>query len=89
MANGITLTEAVQTSVDALTVSPADFALVKLAMVLAQAIDSMTDEVKGRMLAQTTPQLLATLRELRLHVPAPRPPSKWDEMRPGALAARR
>jgi hypothetical protein len=30
-ANGITLTEAVQTSVDALTVGPADFALVKLA----------------------------------------------------------
>jgi Phage integrase family len=49
---------------------------------------SMDAETRGRMLGQTSGALLHVSRELRIHAPAPRPPSKWDEMRPGAVAAR-
>ena len=55
-------------------------ALVALAMVLAKSIDEMSDELRGRMVVQTTPQLLATLRELRIHAPAKTP--TWSEQHP-------
>jgi hypothetical protein len=69
-------------------VGPADSGLVGLALVLARSIDEMDAETRGRMLGQTSGALLHVSRELRIHAPAPRPPSKWDEMRPGAVAAR-
>jgi hypothetical protein len=78
----------VQASIDALNVGPADAGLVGLALTLARSIDSMDDETRGRMLGQTSGQLLQVLRELRKQA-APKPWSKWDEMKPGALVASR
>jgi len=87
-ANVDQLATRVQTTVDALQTGPADSALVGLALVLARSIDEMDAETRGRMLGQTSGALLHVLRELRAHAPSPRMPNKWDEMRPGALAAR-
>jgi hypothetical protein len=78
----------VQATVDALQTGPADAGLVGLAYTLARSIDSMDDETRGRMLGQTSGQLLQVLRELRKQA-APKPWSKWDDMAPGALAASR
>jgi hypothetical protein len=78
----------VHASIDALNVGPADAGLVGLAFTLARSIDSMDDETRGRMLGQTSGQLLQVLRELRKQA-APKTWSKWDEMKPGALAASR
>ena len=78
----------VQASIDALTVGPADSALIGLALALARSIDEMDEVLRGKMLGQTSGALLHVLRELRQNA-TPKPWSKWDEMRPGALAARR
>jgi hypothetical protein len=82
------LSQRIQMSVNALAIGPADAGLVGLAITLARSIDSMDDETRGRMLGQTSGQLLQVLRELRKQA-APKPWSKWDEMKPGALAASR
>ena len=87
-ANVDFLAKRIQTTVDALQTGPADSALIGLALVLARSIDEMDAETRGRMLGQTSGALLHVLRELRVHAPVPRMPNKWDEMRPGALAAR-
>jgi hypothetical protein len=87
-ANVDLLAKRIQTTVDALQTGPADSALIGLALVLARSIDEMDAETRGRMLGQTSGALLHVLRELRVHAPAPRMPNKWDELRPGAVAAR-
>jgi hypothetical protein len=48
----------------------------------------MDADVRGRMLGQTSGALLHVLKELRQQA-VPKPWSKWDEMRPGAVPARR
>jgi hypothetical protein len=78
----------VQASIDALTVGPADSGLIGLALVLARSIDEMDADVRGGMLGQTSGALLHVLKELRQQA-VPKPWSKWDEMRPGAVPARR
>ncbi len=55
---------------------------------LARSIDAMDDETRARMIGQTSGALLHVLRELRQNA-APKPWSKWDEMKPGALERRR
>jgi hypothetical protein len=77
----------VQASIDALTVGPADSGLVGLALTLARSIDEMDAETRGRMLGQTSGALLHVLKELRQQA-VPKPWSKWDEMKPGAVTAR-
>jgi hypothetical protein len=86
-ANVDLLAKRIQTTVDALQTSPADSALIGLALVLARSIDEMDADTRGRMLGQTSGALLHVLKELRQQA-APRPWSKWDEMKPGAVAAR-
>jgi hypothetical protein len=78
----------VQASVDALTITQADSGLIGMALVLARSIDEMDADVRGRMLGQTSGALLHVLKELRQQA-VPKPWSKWDEMRPGAVPARR
>jgi hypothetical protein len=75
------LTERIQVSVDALSIGPADAALVGLALTLARSIDDMDSETKGRMLGQTSGALLHVLRELRLHARPKETPS-WSEQHP-------
>jgi hypothetical protein len=83
-----TLIKRVQASVNALDITPADEALVGLALLLARTVDGMDDETPARMLGQTAGQLVGVLAALRKQA-APKPWSKWDEMRPGVVASRR
>jgi hypothetical protein len=82
------LTKRVQTTVNALEITAADEALVGLAYEIAATIDGMDDDTRQRMLGQTASQLTNVLAALRKQA-APRPWSKWDEIRPHALAASR
>jgi hypothetical protein len=59
------LVERVQATVDAFQIGPQHSALVGLALMLARTIDGMDDDVRGRMLGQTSGALLRTLDELR------------------------
>jgi hypothetical protein len=60
-----TLLDRVQETLGALQLGPEDSAVVGLALKLAEAVDGMDEDTRGRMVAQTAPQLLAVLRELR------------------------
>jgi hypothetical protein len=59
------LVEQIRVTVRALELGPADSATVGLALLLAETIDSLDGEMRAKMLAQTSGQLLAVLRELR------------------------
>jgi hypothetical protein len=60
-----TLVEQVQETARALELGPADSAAVGLALKLAETIDGMDADMRSKMLAQTSGQLLNVLRELR------------------------
>jgi hypothetical protein len=60
-----TLIKRVQASVNALDITPADEALVGLALLLARTVDGMDDETPARMLGQTAGQLVGVLAALR------------------------
>jgi hypothetical protein len=79
------LTEAVTREVSARRLGPEDEGLVALARTLATTIDKMDEETRGRMLGQTSGQLLAVLKELATRRPVAavpgEPPSLLDELR--------
>jgi len=59
------LVERAQATVDAFQIGPQHSALVGLALMLARTNRRMDDEMRGRMLGQTSGALLRTLDELR------------------------
>lgn len=86
------LEAAVAETVSALPLGPADAALVRLATMIARTIDSMDDDLRARMLAQTAPGMLAALKALherRAPAAAPARVSHLDELRARAAARRR
>ena len=71
------LVEQIRETVRALDRGPADTATVGLAVLLAETIDSLDGEMRAKMLAQTSGQLLNVLRELRSRSTVPAVPGRY------------
>jgi hypothetical protein len=88
------LLPALTEAVGALDPPASDAALVRLAEVVAETIDSMPVAQRGMMLGQTAPLLLRTLQELEVRavkrrkpVAAPKQANKVRDIRSAAAAA--